>query len=594
MKHTWRNFQDAQHPITKFSCGHIFYFITAPYGNKIMYSQILRNSRTRISPSSVVNILEPSSIDDVNLFHVKNKIISGSCDSNIMSVCKNNSGQIYLFISAESKLDIYPINNIQTVVADNLESQFDQHNHVIAAIYNQQGDIELIKPFIRFESSARLYSKFTIDSIAIACNISGSIEFQEFPLQLDPLGPDITPFSFVMFVMPNLSPIWINYIYSTGTAEIISIDADDIGNIYICGNYSGHLYYAQDKILGESIGINIFIIKINRKGLIVWSTQLGNFSSQTSQTNICSDISVKSDRIYIVGTFDANNLEIFNKSDLSSMSAYNSGTVGSLSTDAFLVSYDTNAEPIFARNIRSQIQSNNITVSAGWRDILYLTMHTSDSEHRLLKMESADVEWVLTVSDANNLNVFVDDFGYPVIYGNYPRGVMMIESSNSNILTRQTSSSESNMFVAKYFPNGEMSWIVKQTNTAINSNIIRPIINNSSAYIFGSFVDDLELYNSDGTIGFKRGWVPTLSTFMSRYEESSQIATLGMPFYDSPDIRIISGNSSAYPVIIVPENNCINNVRMIIMYGYDSNIVLSNSKVMWQVVSSLNTDIIHI
>lgn len=257
------------------------------------------------------------------------------------------------------------------------------------------------------------------------------------------------------------------------SSQKTAMDSD--GNIYAIGSFVGSVFIKNPLGILESVGLkDIFLIKYNKKGDIVWARQAGGIG-----VDIGTDISILGNNIYITGNFS----ETASFGDLS-----NSTQLTSLGdNDIFVAKYNTNGDFIWAKRgggIESDVSrgivanSSGIYISGTFRSIADFNTPTSTTSNLLASAGASDIFIVKynssgTVLWLRRAGGLVDDYGKDIdsdgvnvyITGSFDNPVSNSYGSTINFNTPSNSSTNTinsinhkDGFVAKFSINGQFLW----------------------------------------------------------------------------------------------------------------------------------------
>jgi len=94
----------------------------------------------------------------------------------------------------------------------------------------------------------------------------------------------------------------LNSIQSTGEFTVVSFDTNKEGEVFIIGNFTGNINFGNEKwsLETDSTKQDVFIVKFDRNGDVVWSTNIGNAAlRETRMKDEAVAIRVKGNSIYV-------------------------------------------------------------------------------------------------------------------------------------------------------------------------------------------------------------------------------------------------------------------------------------------------------
>ncbi len=139
-----------------------------------------------------------------------------------------------------------------------------------------------------------------------------------------------------ILISSKSSIVWSRYFGKDGDESAYDLDLDNQGNIYITGYTDSENGFATQGAYQEKFGgkYDAFLLKINGKGQILWTTYLGG-----PELDVANDLIVKDNCIYIVGnTSSKSGIAFGNVSTKYAGGEY----------DAFIAKFDLNGSLIWA------------------------------------------------------------------------------------------------------------------------------------------------------------------------------------------------------------------------------------------------------
>lgn len=128
--------------------------------------------------------------------------------------------------------------------------------------------------------------------------------------------------------------IWAKSAGSAGSSRGNCTTTDPAGNVYVTGYYSSSTITFGAFILSNAGGSDLFIVKFDPLGNVVWAKSEGNTGSEEG-TGIITDIS---GNVYLTGQFSSSSLNI---------GAFTLSNIGQL--DIFIVKYDPSGNVLWAK-----------------------------------------------------------------------------------------------------------------------------------------------------------------------------------------------------------------------------------------------------
>lgn len=140
-------------------------------------------------------------------------------------------------------------------------------------------------------------------------------------------GADI----FVTKTSPSGEALWATQFGSTSTDMGWAVDTDSEGNVYVTGRFSGTVTFGNTTLTSAG-NSDVFLIKINTSGTLVWAKQFGGTSADIGRA-ITVDTS---GNVYVAGTFTGS--VAFDSTSLTSSGG----------SDIFVVKTDSNGAVLWA------------------------------------------------------------------------------------------------------------------------------------------------------------------------------------------------------------------------------------------------------
>ena len=179
-------------------------------------------------------------------------------------------------------------------------------------------------------------------------NASGNILFQ--------LTNDGVDDGLVVKYNSSGTPLWVRKIGGSLSDSLSRVSTDSSGNIIALGNYTSDsvTIYAADgtsvftTLFNDTINeLEVFVVKYDSSGTPLWATRLGG----TLSDFIVSIFTDSSGNIIVVGWYSSNPLRIYAPNGTVSFVLTNANTDGS--SDMFIVKYNSNGTPLWARRMNS-------------------------------------------------------------------------------------------------------------------------------------------------------------------------------------------------------------------------------------------------
>jgi hypothetical protein len=151
----------------------------------------------------------------------------------------------------------------------------------------------------------------------------------------------------------NGNALWVKSAPESGLNWRISVTTDVNGNIFIAGSYDAPTITFGTFTLTNAGNVDMFLVKYNNNGNVLWAKSMGGISNDWAQTLACDD----SGNILVSGYFRSSVI------NFDSFILNNAGV-----EDIFLVKYDNNGNVLWAKSaggIKSDRVESVIADSAG-------------------------------------------------------------------------------------------------------------------------------------------------------------------------------------------------------------------------------------
>lgn len=258
--------------------------------------------------------------------------------------------------------------------------------------------------------------------------------------------------------------IWTKNIGATYRVSGIKISADNQGNIYVTGMFSGTALFGNTSMTSDGDG-DIFIVKLDPNGNIIWARSAGGPNSDSGR-----GISVDSqNNIYITGSFRET-------AHFGNITVTSEG-----SDDAFIAKLDTNGNFLWAKGIGDSSYDAGRGISVDMQNNCYVVGHFSGTaifgNITLTSSEVGDDDVFITKLDENGNFIWAKKGGD--IHTELGHGISVDRQGNSIITGQFTntttfgnttlfSNGSDDIFIAKLDTNGNFLW-AKEIGGGLNS-----------------------------------------------------------------------------------------------------------------------------
>jgi hypothetical protein len=301
------------------------------------------------------------------------------------------------------------------------------------------------------------------------------------------------------------NPLWFKHIVGSRRSETAyAIEADSQGNIYVTGLFDGEITFGSYTFT-SSVHRDLFFVKFDTQGNVVWAKQIGGTSMSTSPWGMTID---HEDNIFIAG--DYSGYLVLDEITLDYTGPY---------VDFFVAKYDANGVIQMAFRVDNtgivglcrsvDVDSDgNIVVTGVFRDMLVagpITLTSSNpssvnsEDIFVLKFTgTGEPLWGRSAGgSAANRDAFAvttDQDGNVFVGGYY---LSDLEVDNSIVLTTQGSLTR-NAFLVKYSSEGDVAW-ARRADWAVGGGGIMTalhVVSNQEIYAVGGGA--LGRYSQDG------------------------------------------------------------------------------------------------
>jgi hypothetical protein len=325
------------------------------------------------------------------------------------------------------------------------------------------------------------------------------------PPVVDPLTNSGSNDAFVVKYDPSGIPLWARRIGRNLADQANSVTTDSSRNVIVAGQYASsplNIFAADGTTvsftLGNSGQTDAFVVKYDSSGTPLWGRRL----SGTSFDNAYSVSTDSSRNVIVAGQYISNPLSIFAANGTTV--SFTLGSSGS--GDVFVVKYDPNGTPLWAR-----------------------------------RMAGTGIDIAYSVS--------TDSSGNVIVAGYYSSGTLNIFAANGTTVSFTLSNSGINdVFVVKYDSSGTPLWARKMAGTG--DDIARSVSTDSSGNIIvtGSYYasNPLNIFAADGTtVSFTLSNSGSYNSFVVKYNSS------GTPLW----ARRIGGTASDVSYSVSTDSN---------------------------------------
>ena len=261
---------------------------------------------------------------------------------------------------------------------------------------------------------------------------------------------------FVVKYDPNGEVLWAKSAGGNRQEESLAIAVDARGNVYLTGTFGSHTLTFGSTTLRNTGFDDIFVVKYDPNGEVLWAKSAGgNFIDYGRAIAVDAR-----ENVYVTGSFESTTVT------LGATILKNAG-----GADIFVVKYDPNGEVLWAKSIGGGKDERSYDIAVDARENVHITGYFKSSPLILgaTTLRNAGFLDILVVKyDPNGQVLWAKSTGGNS--GESGRGIAVDASGNvyvtgssgSNSLTFGSTTlknaGESNIFIVKYTPNGQILW----------------------------------------------------------------------------------------------------------------------------------------
>jgi len=252
--------------------------------------------------------------------------------------------------------------------------------------------------------------------------------------------------------------IWANTVGSVNNDETAEVAFDLQGNSYMCGQFKDTLYFGTDTLFSSGL-FDVFIIKFNSLGNVVWGKNFGGIKNDYAASIVCDFES----NVYITGSVESSFIYEGTPVNGTGGELYvlKLDPEGNLSWVKSSVSNGSNTK-IYGKSIRigkdstinivgdfqkSMSFSDSLVSVQGGKDIFALKLHSNGEIQWLKSFGGTGMEIVAKCE--------LDSDGDILVTGNFTGTVLLNEEAYSS------EGVDNDSFIMKFTSSGEISWFTK-------------------------------------------------------------------------------------------------------------------------------------
>jgi hypothetical protein len=299
-------------------------------------------------------------------------------------------------------------------------------------------------------------------------------------LTLTNTNTDAVTDPFVVKYNSSGTPLWARRIGGTNSDQALSVSTDSSGNVIVAGYHFSNplnIYAANGTTISFTLnGAGVFIVKYDPNGTPLWARRMGgNFFSFTESVTTDS-----SRNVIVAGSYASNPLNIF-AADGSTVSFTLNNSMSDASQDIFVVKYDPNGTPLWARRMGGTVNDQGSSVTA-------------------------------------------DSSGNIVVSGRYNSNPLNIFAANGTTVSfTLANSGGQDAFIVKYDSSGTPLWARRLGGTGFEDQVTS-VSTDSSGNIVGTGwyrSNPLNIFAANGTtVSFTLANAGSIDSFVVKYDSS--------------------------------------------------------------------------
>jgi len=253
-----------------------------------------------------------------------------------------------------------------------------------------------------------------------------------------------------------------------------SMVIDSKRNVYVLGGFRDNNATIGTSILINSGDDDIFLLKYNPNGNLIWARSIGNVGTDSGSKLIID----KNDGIYVSGIYNSPSLTI------GSVTLSNSSTSPG-NSDFFIAKYNSNGQVLWAKG--SSNSNFNAGIVAIDDDLNTYSISRNGFNTVLEKFDATDnLVWFTNIIGVNSMNVsdLHADASGVYLTGSFFGGTLTIGSVT---LVNSTVANQGDMFVARMDTSGNVIWAKNAMNTSSDWGRSIEVDNMGNSYVLGSF-----------------------------------------------------------------------------------------------------------
>jgi hypothetical protein len=339
---------------------------------------------------------------------------------------------------------------------------------------------------------------------------------------------------------------WAANISSSGEDIGSRICSDNLGGIYITGNFSSNVtFYHANGVVGNtkihSGGADCFIAKYNNSGTVQWAANISGTNGYDVGTGVCSD---NSGGIYITGYFFSSTVTFYHANGVVGATKINSGDF-----DCFIAKYNNSGTVQWVANIGGGLADVGIGICSDNSGGIYVTGSFTSSTVTFYHANgvvgttktnsnfydcfiakynnSGTVQWAANISgsgDDYGRSICSDNLGGIYVTGSFISGTVTFYHANGVVGNTKRNSGSNDCFIAKYNNSGTVQWAANISGSGDDYGFDICSDNLGGIYVTGYFSSGLvTFYHANGVVGNTKIHSGGGDCFIAKYNSSGTV-----------------------------------------------------------------------
>ena len=369
--------------------------------------------------------------------------------------------------------------------------------------------------------------------------------------------------AFIVKYSTDGTPQWAARISSGASEQGLGVATDSSGNVYVSGSAgnAGNVYNGTGNFTSIGFGnvwgggsTDAIVVKISTNGTPLWSRRIAAFNTPGNDqaTSISTDSSAN---VYVAGFCSGGATTVFAANDTDT--AFSLANVGG--NDIFIVKYDTNGGPLWARRIAGSGSDQGLGIATDPSGNVYVTGfctgtatvfantantggnltgsdlsigNTGSSDAFVVKYAADGLPlWVRRIGATGadqGMGIATDSSGNAYITGYYTgvSATVFAADGSTAALSLSNTSTNNEVFVVKYLTDGTPSWARRIGGIGADQGLGIAADSPGNVYLSGYTSSAALIYSSNGiSPAFFLGNTTSNDAFVVKYD------TIGTPLW---------------------------------------------------------------